>query len=164
LLAVARRIVRSEDLAQDTVQEALLSFWLEAEVPPNPRAWLIRTVVHRSLHLSRTSARRRKHEGRACRCRPEASDRDDPARTMERDDFVGVVYGALGQIAPEHRAVLVMKNVQEMNYQAIADALHIPVGTVRSRLNRARKSVRAILRQLEPDEDHSPSDPHAGMG
>src|SRR3954454_19720694 len=83
LIALARRILRSDDLARDAVQEALLSLWLEAEVPPNPRAWLVRAVVHRSLHLMRSRARRRRHEGLACRQHPESSDQDDPARRLE---------------------------------------------------------------------------------
>jgi RNA polymerase sigma-70 factor, ECF subfamily len=156
LVRVARRILRSDDLAWDAVQEALLTLWLEAELPPNPRAWLIRTVVNRSLHLARTRARRSKYEGHACRNCPEASGRDDPASKLENEDLVAWVYGAFSRIAPEQRDVLVLRVVEEMDYEAIAQVLQIPLGTVRSRLNRSRKAIRSLVRQLLPDESHEP--------
>ena len=158
LVGVARRILRSDDLAWDAVQEALLTLWLEAEMPPNPRAWLIRTVVNRSLHLSRTRARRRKHEGLACHSHPEASQRDDPASKLEREDLLGYVYGALTTIAPEQREVLVRRAVEEQAYEEIARGLQIPLGTVRSRLNRSRKTIRALLQGTLGDEDRENRD------
>jgi len=153
LVGVARRILRSDDLAWDAVQEALLTLWLEAEMPPNPRAWLIRTVVNRSLHLSRTRARRRKHEELACQAHPEASQRDDPAGKLEREDLLSYVYGALTRIAPEQREILVRRAVEEQAYEEIAQGLQIPLGTVRSRLNRARRAIRTLLPGISGDED-----------
>jgi RNA polymerase sigma-70 factor (ECF subfamily) len=148
LVSLARRILRSDDLAWDAVQEALVTLWREDQVPPNPRAWLIRTVVNRSLHLVRGRTRRRKHEGLACRRRPEASCRDDPARTLERDDLVGYVTRALTTIAPGQRDVLVLRAAEDEDYETIASRLQIPVGTVRSRLNRSRRAIRVLLGTL----------------
>ena len=68
---LARRILRSDDLAEDAVQEAILTLWKEGRLPPNPAAWLSRAVVHRSLHLNRCRCRRRRHELRACLHHPE---------------------------------------------------------------------------------------------
>jgi RNA polymerase sigma-70 factor (ECF subfamily) len=153
MVAAARRILRSDDLAVDAVQEALLSLWLQAELPPNPRAWLLRTVMFRSLHLARTRARRRKHESRACQSRPEASDRDDPAAKLEREDLLRAVCGAFIKIAPEQREVLVLRAIEEKDYESIASALRIPVGTVRSRLNRSRQALRALFGQPLPEEE-----------
>ena len=76
MLTVARRILGDEVQAWDAVQEAMIALWNEEEVPPNPRAWLTRAVVLRSLHLARCRTRRRWHERRACERRPEASVRD----------------------------------------------------------------------------------------
>src|SRR3954447_26014098 len=114
LIALARRVLRSDDLARDAVQEALLSLWLEAEVPPNPRAWLVRAVVLRSLHLLRSRARRRRHEGLACLQHPESSIKDDPARRFESEDTLVKVHGAFAEIAPEFRDVLVLRAVEQM--------------------------------------------------
>jgi RNA polymerase sigma-70 factor, ECF subfamily len=157
LIALARRILRSDDLARDAVQEAMLSLWLEAEVPPNPRAWLVRAVVNRSLHLLRSRARRRRHEGRACLEHSEASLEDDPARRFEGEDILITVQEAFTAIAPEFRDVLVLRAVEQMDYESIATTLKIPVGTVRSRLNRSRKALRDILRRTLLGDVHERS-------
>ena len=57
---------------------------------------------------------------------------------------------ALARLSPEHRAVLVMKDMDGMKYEAMADVLGVPVGTIRSRLHRARLELRTLL---EPDSD-----------
>ena len=155
LVSISRRILGNEDLAWDAVQEALFSLWLEGEMPTNLRAWLARAVVHRSLHLSRCRSRRRHHEDRARFERNEESDRDDPARHLEGQELRRVLHEALSQIGPDHRDVLVLSVVEEMDYQSIADALNIPVGTVRSRLNRSRRAFRDVLIRELPEEYHA---------
>jgi RNA polymerase sigma-70 factor (ECF subfamily) len=84
--------------------------------------------------------------------RPESSDRDDPARLFEGEDILVRVQEAFSGVAPEHRDVLVLRAVEQMDYESIARALQIPVGTVRSRLNRSRKAIREILRDYVPDD------------
>lgn len=51
----------------------------------------------------------------------------------------------LNQMPPEHRAVLVLKDMQELKYQQIASILNVPLGTVRSRLHQARLQLAALL-------------------
>ena len=63
LQPLARRMLHGEDLADDAVQEALLSLWKEGRMPQNPEGWLVRAVVLRSLHLNRSRRRRRRYEG-----------------------------------------------------------------------------------------------------
>ena len=151
LVRVAGRILACEDLARDAVQEALVALWLRETFPANPRAWLTRAVVHRSLHLARSRSRRRKHEGLAGLARAGPSVRDDPARLLEVEELGRVVAAALAGLAPEFRLVLALHAREQLDYAAIAAALDIPVGTVRSRLNRARKALRAILRRTLAD-------------
>jgi RNA polymerase sigma-70 factor (ECF subfamily) len=151
MVTVARRILGDEDQARDAVQEALLSLWLEGEVPPNPRAWLTRAVVLRSLHLARSRARRRRHERLASDRNPEASDRDDPSRRMEYEELSRTLDEALRAVPPESREVFLLRTAARMDYAAIADALHVPIGTVRSRLSRTRQAFReALSRSLFP--------------
>ncbi len=152
LAAVARRILGDADLASDAVQEALLSLWLEREQPADLLAWLIRAVANRSLHLARSRSRRRKHEDRERRNRPELCDHDDPARGLERDDVRRMIREALDQIVPEYRAVLILANIEERDYESIAAELGVPVGTVRSRLHRARRALRDVLLRALPEE------------
>ena len=57
------------------------------------------------------------------------------------------VQKALSQLCPEHKAVLVLKDMEEMKYEEIAEILGVPIGTVRSRLHRARQELRDILQK-----------------
>ncbi|MEO6809069.1 MAG: sigma-70 family RNA polymerase sigma factor, partial [Isosphaeraceae bacterium] len=63
---------------------------------------------------------------------------------------------ALNALAPDHRAVVILKDFDGLRYEEIAEIVGIPVGTVRSRLHRARTELRERLRTLL-DEESSPS-------
>jgi RNA polymerase sigma-70 factor, ECF subfamily len=154
LASVARRILDDEEMAWDAVQEALVTLWLESEMPLNPRAWLVRTVVHRSLHLARSRSRRRRHEDQARLGHVEESEQDDPARHVEADELRRILSHALQSLAPDHRSVLVLAVIEQQDYESIATSLGIPVGTVRSRLNRSRKALREVLLRLLPEGYH----------
>ena len=155
LTAAARRLTGDEELARDAVQEAFLSFWLEAEPPPNPRAWLYRTVRHRCLHLIRGRSRRLRHEARARSIRLEASDRDDPTRSLEREEWSRILSQALDLLPADQRKILALSFFDELDYRSIAIVLEIPLGTVRSRLNRARQALRQQLLSGFPSETES---------
>lgn len=154
LAAIARRVLGGEDLAWDAVQEALVSLWLESETPQDPGAWLTRTVIHRSLHLARCRSRRRRHEDQARLERTERGDQDDPIRHLEAQELQQILRQALEAVAPEYRTILVAHVVERESYESIAARLRIPLGTVRSRLNRARKAVRDVLTRMLPDDYH----------
>jgi RNA polymerase sigma-70 factor (ECF subfamily) len=154
LVLVARRILGDEDTAWDAVQEALLSLWLGGEMPSNLRAWMVRAVVHRSLHLSRCRSRRRRHEDAARIGRLEESDRDDPASHLEGEELRRTLREALSEIAPDYRSVLVLSVIEQMDYDSIAATLGVPIGTVRSRLNRSRKALREVLTRMLPEGYH----------
>ena len=146
LARLAKRILHCDDLAQDAVQEALLSLWQAQPFPPNPAAWLIRAVVLRSLRINRSRSRRRKHEQRACSCRPEADPRGDATRTLEFAELGIQIRTALATLPESYRAVFLLREVERLDYEAIAASLQIPVGTVRSRLHRSRDALQEALR------------------
>ncbi|MFO0907140.1 MAG: sigma-70 family RNA polymerase sigma factor [Isosphaeraceae bacterium] len=147
LVRVGLRILGREDLAWDAVQEALLSLWMQDPVPPNPRAWLIRAVVHRSLHLARTDRRRRQHEAGASCERREVTVHDDPSRALIAEEETEAVKAALAQLNDRHRAVLTHFLLEEMDYATIARIEGVPIGTVRSRLSRSRQALRDALEE-----------------
>ena len=65
------------------------------------------------------------------------------------------VHRALGRIAPEHRAVIVLHDLQDLDYAEVAAALEVPLGTVKSRLHRARL---VLARELGHMKEQEPSD------
>ena len=72
----------------------------------------------------------------------------DPAAPLERAERERIVQAALDRLGPEHRAVVILKDFDGRRYEEISAILEIPVGTVRSRLHRARCELRDRLRGL----------------
>jgi RNA polymerase sigma-70 factor, ECF subfamily len=71
-----------------------------------------------------------------------------PHQTMERDEIRLRIQKAIGQLSPEHRAVILMKEIDELQYHEIAEALGCSIGTVMSRLFYARKKLQSLLRDV----------------
>ena len=130
----------AEDLVQETMVQALRSFH-RFQPGTNCRAWLVTILQH--LRSNRRRARIRS---------PLVSDPDD--RAAEALSFVPpipqqltdeTVLSALRRIAPHYQEVIVLCDVEELTYKEIAEALAIPIGTVMSRLHRARAQLRSEL-------------------
>jgi len=150
LQAAARRILGDDDLAADALQEALVTLWHLGEVPPHVGAWLMRAVIHRSLHARRTLERRLRWEERAGH---EALDRCPlcgPEQALERRQLMEALEQALEALSVEYREVFVLRELEGLDYREIAHRLDLPVGTVRSRLSRARCALRGTLSALPP--------------
>lgn len=147
MLGVARRILRSEDLAWDAVQESLCALWTSG-IRLEPSAlggWLRRTVRHRSLHLARTRRRQRYHE-EACACLYCMLRRSCGVPcALEREELATAVARALERIPERYREVFELREILGLDYADIARTVGVPVGTVRSRLSRAREALRDLL-------------------
>jgi RNA polymerase sigma-70 factor (ECF subfamily) len=75
-----------------------------------------------------------------------------PERLMEAKERAAAVQAALGRLADEHREVVVLREIEECSYETIAEILNVPIGTVRSRLFRARMQLREHLEELFREE------------
>jgi RNA polymerase sigma-70 factor (ECF subfamily) len=71
---------------------------------------------------------------------------NDPAEQVENQERNEQVVAALGRLDAEFRAILVMRDVEGFDYQQMADVLNLPLGTLKSRLFRARIALRDELR------------------
>ncbi len=71
-----------------------------------------------------------------------------PHERMERREIRGRIDQAIAQLSPEHRAVILMKETEDMQYHEIAEALECSIGTVMSRLFYARKKLQNLLRDV----------------
>lgn len=144
LHGIARLILRDGDAASDAVQEALTSAWLHIRAVRDPDrldAWLNRLAVHASYR----EARRRR--GRVVEIRV------TPVEVPDGWDAVGAVDArdqldhAFRRLNPQQRAVLVVHHYLGLSDAEAAAVLRIPVGTVKSRLNRATIALRAGSRR-----------------
>jgi RNA polymerase sigma-70 factor (ECF subfamily) len=146
MVRLARRLLGSEDLAWDAVQESLLSLWQAPARPAETRPWLIRTVIHRCLHIRRTLRRRWRHEERAGLAAVDVEVVDDPAHELDRDTVTRALRRAVSLLPLGQRRAFVLREMEGLGYQDIASRLCVPIGTVRSRLARARSALRQALR------------------
>ncbi len=144
LHAVARGIVSSPDLACDAVQEASLALWMQEVEPFDLRGWLVRTTVHKCLHVLRREDRRGRHEERAGVERAEACPLCDPGLPAEELELRARLDAAIAELSDELRTTFLLRAESGLEYQEIADALSIPIGTVRSRLKRARATLYGV--------------------
>jgi RNA polymerase sigma-70 factor (ECF subfamily) len=135
------------DLAWDAVQETLVSLWQTETMPPEPRPWLFRTVIHRCLHMRRTRQRRSHYEAAACAACDDA-EAAGGVTAIERERLATLLQQAIGTLPPEQRTIFIMRELEHADYEAIAHRVGVPVGTVRSRLHRARAALRAWLLQV----------------
>jgi RNA polymerase sigma-70 factor (ECF subfamily) len=136
--------LEAEDLVQEVYLEAWKSFH-RFEPGTNCRAWLFKILFHRLHHLRRRLIRASKFEAFAS-----PADEDnllaEPPIPQEIQDHD--ILRALGRVPLEFREVVLMADVEEFSYKDIAATLKIPLGTVMSRLSRARKLLRHELAEV----------------
>lgn len=162
LYAVCLRMVRDPDTAADLTQDAFVrviqgfdSFDSRARLS----TWMTRITMNVCLsHLRKQKLRRHpsldapQRGASGSDGEPAtfgnglAQDREpDAARRVEQDEARQTVLRGLEAMDPDHRAVLVLRDLRGLDYQEIADVLDVPVGTVKSRLFRARASLREAI-------------------
>lgn len=79
-----------------------------------------------------------------------------PSDDVTRSENVRYFYQALDRLTTEHRRILVLREIDDLSYEEIAEALEMPIGTVRSRLHRARMQLKSELEMLGWNADQLP--------
>jgi RNA polymerase sigma-70 factor (ECF subfamily) len=149
---VYRLVDHTED-AQDVVQEAFLSAYQSLGSFKGESqffTWLYRIAVNTALSMKKKQRVALAKTGAASAGEAiDASDFSRPEHSMEKAEQERRIQNALNQLSPEHRAVLILKDIEGQKYDMMAQMLHVPIGTVRSRLHRARMELRELLRREE---------------
>src|SRR5262245_60476138 len=139
----------SLDDAEDVAQEAFVQAYVKLRTFAGGSAfytWLYRIAVNAAI-----SRRRRRREQTSTLSKPDElglEPLDDGERADERllrEERAVQVQRALGRLSDEHRTILVLREVEDCDYDEIAQILELPVGTVRSRLHRARLQLKEHL-------------------
>jgi RNA polymerase sigma-70 factor (ECF subfamily) len=139
----------AEDLLSETLVEGFRSFAQFRGETPFVR-WMYRVMTTTRIDMVRRAARRRT-ESLDCPIGEDGATRDlpdeeaDPERIVVGPMLSEPVQRALAGLPEEYRAVVVLADMEQMDYSDVSRILHIPVGTVRSRLHRARASLRKSL-------------------
>ena len=157
---VAYRVLHDQDAASDATQEAFLSAYrgLQGFRGGSFKAWVLRIVVNACYDQLRQLKRRPTSSLDEMLVDPDHSDiLDDHSETPEeyvlRKDVADSIQAGLDSLPADQRAMVVLSDVQGLNYEEIAQATGVNLGTVKSRLSRGRARLRDYLlrkRELEP--------------
>jgi RNA polymerase sigma-70 factor (ECF subfamily) len=155
LFNTALRIMGDEDAAADATQEAFLSAFraIKSFRGGSFKAWLLRTVTNACYDELRRQKRRP-----TTPLEPETDDGEDmetprwladpsmsPEQEIEVDELEHAIQHCLEALPVEFRAVVVLTDIQGMDYQEVATTIRVPLGTIKSRLARARLRLRECL-------------------
>lgn len=155
----ALRILGDEDLAQDATQEAFISAFrgIPSFRGGSFKAWITRTVINACYDELRRQKRRP-----ATPLEPETRDGEEmdspkwladpnmtPAEKSEADELEHAIQHCLDTLPTNFRTAVVLADIQGLDYSEVAAAARVPLGTIKSRLARARLRLRECLRGFE---------------
>ena len=149
----------AEDLVQETYAKALRGF-SSFQLGTNFRAWIYR-ILRNTFLTSRTGLRATMTVSLDSDSNFDADpaalavDVTTPETILIERSSHQLVQSAIDQLPVHFREILLLCDVEEMSYQEIAETLSIPIGTVMSRLSRARKALRACLQNSYPRDEHA---------
>lgn len=151
---VAYRVMGDEGLAEDATQEAFLKAYQRVNQYRGGsfKAWLLRIVTNTCYDALRARRRRptvpldRDDDEEDADYNPWLVDRaEHPDSFVMRQELAEVIQGAIGRLPPDQRTALILADIEGLDYQEIADAMGTALGTVKSRLSRARAKMRDML-------------------
>jgi RNA polymerase sigma-70 factor (ECF subfamily) len=157
VFSICLRMLRNRDAALDATQDVFLTVFRKADRYKEQAAfstWLYRVTVNACYDHLRRAKRKRTDP------LPEHLDPADP----KSGDEIGAIElrpeieRALGKIAPEFRAAAVLVDLEGMSLEDAADTLQIPIGTIKSRVFRARRQLAEELGNLAPPPKHPRED------
>lgn len=157
-LRLVGNTVDAEDLAQDALLRALKA-WPSFRGESAPKSWVYRITVNTWKNRVRSEKRRGfwktlplgmfSGDGDEEEAAPQISDGEPEIDTdLEKDETARNVQKALMTLNEESRAVLVLREIEDQSYKEIAEALDLPIGTVKSRISRARETLKEQLKDF----------------
>jgi RNA polymerase sigma-70 factor, ECF subfamily len=147
---VGARLVGPDD-AQDVAQDAFLRAFHRMDELRDPklfRPWLLRIVHNAAVDLLQRRSRRARVESDESGIEGEVAEPAErtPARLLEEREQRDRLARKLRLLRPEHRSVLVLRDLEGLSYEEIAVATGMPMGSVKGRLHRARAELIDVLR------------------
>jgi RNA polymerase sigma-70 factor (ECF subfamily) len=170
--AVAYGIVRNNEDAREVAQDAFVRVWkhlADFAGQASFSTWLYRIVYNLSIDLLRRRSpgqaveldERTDLEGAPSELLPYRGE-TDPFSSVDRSRLVAAMQKALDQLPAYHRTVIVLREVEGLSYEEIAEATSVPKGTVMSRLFHARRKMQVLLHESLGAEAPIPQDHRDG--
>ena len=152
VLALTNRMCRNPEDAAEAAQEAFLSAWQGLKFfrgDSSFSTWLYRLVSNACVDLLRREGRHQTAVGPSLNDEEAGIDVPDTAATpheaAEQQELRELIEEGLQSLTPDHRQVLILREMHQLSYDEISRSLDIDVGTVKSRISRARKQLRNFL-------------------
>jgi RNA polymerase sigma-70 factor (ECF subfamily) len=148
LYRTALRLTRKQSDAEDLVQETFMQAWKSFEnyeLGTNCRAWLYKIMFNKYDHHRRKLYTQAKYMQEADDFVFQSAAYSEPIPEFLTDQEV---IAALDKLPEHYRSVVLLADVQDFDYKEVADILNIPIGTVMSRLNRARTQLKKSLAKV----------------
>ena len=148
LFSFSYHLTRQEEDAQDLVQETLLKAFKSINTfqrEANPKAWLF--SILKNSYINTYRKKKRQAVEVAFEEKKEKSDITDLRKEIFDPLFDDEVTRAIYQLSDTYRLILLLSDLEGFSYEEIAEILKLPLGTVRSRLFRARKMLRENLKK-----------------
>lgn len=152
VFALTMRMCRNPEDAAEAAQEAFLSAWQGLRFfrgEASFSTWLYRLASNACVDLLRREGRHRAAAGASLDDEEMKIDAVDPAPSpqdvAERRELREQVEAGLAALSPEHRQVLVLREMHQLSYDEISQVLSLDVGTVKSRISRGRRQLRKFL-------------------
>ena len=147
--ALTVRMCPTPELAEEAAQETFLSAWQGLPFFRGDSAfstWLYRLASNACVDLLRKEGR---HQGPSLDDEAVSTEvpdtRPTPEAAAEQKELRAQIEAGLRTLSPEHREVLILREIQQLSYDEIADALSLDLGTVKSRISRGRRQLRNFL-------------------
>ena len=152
---VYRLLDNAED-AQDVVQDAFIHAFQSLSSFKGDSlffTWLYRIAVNAAISWKRKQRatlrlQLERHAGGGLEL-PDVAETSQPGYALEQAEEGRRIQAALNRVSAEHRAVLILKDMEGQKYETMAEILDVPIGTIRSRLHRARLELREVLDNME---------------
>ena len=153
---VAYRIMGDSESAADVTQDSFITAYrrLSTYRGGNFRAWVLRIVTN----MCYDELRRRKRRPAASLDEmgadyddgaPIPDDSPSPEQAAQQNELNRAIQNCIGELSESHRTVIVLSDIEGLSYQEIVDTLGMNLGTVKSRLSRARVSIRDCLQGVQ---------------
>lgn len=160
---VILKICANKDDAAELTQETFVKFIEKIDTFKMQSAfytWLFRIAVNLTINyckrrfkvktysIDMTSSPETASAGKQLRNLLTDDKSVDPAIAVQNKETVRIIENAIGRLEDKHRVIVILREIEGMAYSEIAESLEVEVGTVKSRLSRARESLREILESM----------------
>ena len=157
---LCRRILGEQSLAEDGVQEALISAFRklpELEDPGALKAWLYRVTLNHCLQILRKRGRlnedmpiehQPEFDQNNCRIEPAWTHFESPDKLMQRKDLRAIILSSIDQLPDKYRLVILLRDIEEFSTAEAAEMLQLSEANVKVRLHRARAALKVLLEPL----------------